>query len=95
MTSCERGKFKTWSHLFSQLVDVFAIIFATFRQILMRKAKVFAKIRKRKLLFQLYFKPVDSRCKMAGTEFYYIAKSCASCPRFATTILKRGQTTLE
>jgi hypothetical protein len=46
MISCERGKFKTWSHLFVQLVNVFAIIFATFRQILMRTAKVFAKIQK-------------------------------------------------
>jgi hypothetical protein len=49
LISCGIGKFKTWSHLFLQLADVFAIIFATFRQILMRKTKVFAKIRKRKL----------------------------------------------
>jgi hypothetical protein len=53
MLSCERGKIKTWSHLFSQLVDVFEIIFATFHQILMQKAIVFAKIRKQKLLFKL------------------------------------------
>jgi hypothetical protein len=50
LRGCERGKCITWSHLFSQLVDIFVIIFATFRHILMRKAKVFAKIRKRKLV---------------------------------------------
>jgi hypothetical protein len=48
MLSCERGKFKTLGHLFSLLVDEFAIIFATFLHILMQKAKVFAKIRKPK-----------------------------------------------
>jgi hypothetical protein len=29
MITCKRGEFKTWSRLFLQLVDVFAIIFAT------------------------------------------------------------------
>jgi hypothetical protein len=59
--------FKTRSHLFSQLEYVFAIIFATFRQILRRKAKVCAKIRKRKLLFLLY----SQDCWMLW--FYYTA----------------------
>jgi hypothetical protein len=36
---CERGQIKTRSHLFLQLLYEFAIIFATFRPILLRKAK--------------------------------------------------------
>jgi hypothetical protein len=46
MIGCERGKFIAWSHLF---LHDFAIIFAIFRHVLMRTAKVFAKIRKQKL----------------------------------------------
>jgi hypothetical protein len=52
---------------FSQLLDVFTIILATFRQILMRKAKVFAKIRKRKLLFQLYLSVCDEQPRQLCT----------------------------
>jgi hypothetical protein len=42
-----------------QLLNELAIIVMTFHHILLRKAKVFAKIRKQKLLFQLYAKRVS------------------------------------
>jgi hypothetical protein len=53
LIGCEREMFKTWEDLFPYLFDEFAIIFAIFPHILLRKAKVFWKIQKRTLLIQL------------------------------------------